>query len=161
MTHTVIIQGRFVPADLDHDHFCLDNLSRGPPSGSLSVVRQHLTFPSAGALPVLPMLAKYWMTFFVFSVLPAPDSPLQGKENMHRDHQAEENLEAVNCTVILIMDLGCNPRLNTTMAKKPNAFPPDSCLPLLTTSPIAPLPLRRDTQSRSLDQDPLFRMMSV
>lgn len=118
MTHTVIIQGRFVTSDLDHDHFCLDNLSRGPPSGSLSVVRQHLTFPSAGALPVLPMLAKYWMTFFVFSVLPAPDSPLQGKENMHRDHQAEENLEAVNCTVILIMDLGCNPRLNTTMAKK-------------------------------------------
>lgn len=38
------------------------------------------TFPSAGAFPVLPMLAKYWMTFFVFSVLPAPDSPLEVKE---------------------------------------------------------------------------------
>ena len=35
------------------------------------------TFPSEDCLPVPPMLAKYWMTFFVFSVLPAPDSPLQ------------------------------------------------------------------------------------
>ena len=31
--------------------------------------------------------ARYWMTFFVFSVLPAPDSPLQTKsvdKNMSR-----------------------------------------------------------------------------
>jgi hypothetical protein len=26
----------------------------------------------------LAMAARYWMTFFVFSVLPAPDSPLEG-----------------------------------------------------------------------------------
>jgi hypothetical protein len=26
----------------------------------------------------LAMAARYWITFFVFSVLPAPDSPLEG-----------------------------------------------------------------------------------
>lgn len=35
------------------------------------------TFLSDDCLPIPPILAKYWMTFFVFSVLPAPDSPLQ------------------------------------------------------------------------------------
>ena len=33
---------------------------------------------SVGLAPeVLAMLAKYWMTFLVFSVFPAPDSPLE------------------------------------------------------------------------------------
>ena len=35
------------------------------------------TFLSQDRLPVPPMSPKYWMTFFMFSVLPAPDSPLQ------------------------------------------------------------------------------------
>lgn len=28
--------------------------------------------------------ARYWMTFFVFSVLPAPDSPLGNSSQTHR-----------------------------------------------------------------------------
>lgn len=35
------------------------------------------TFPSEDCLSVPPMSPKCWMTFFMFSVLPAPDSPLQ------------------------------------------------------------------------------------
>lgn len=38
----------------------------------------HLLALESGACfpPVAPTLAKYWMTFLVFSVFPAPDSPL-------------------------------------------------------------------------------------
>ena len=37
------------------------------------------TFPLSLAPSLAPTIAKYEMTFFVFSVLPAPDSPLKGK----------------------------------------------------------------------------------
>lgn len=36
------------------------------------------------ALPVAPTLAKYPMTFLVFSVLPAPDSPLEKSEKANQ-----------------------------------------------------------------------------
>lgn len=40
------------------------------------------------------MLAKYWMTLLVFTVFPAPDSPLRRKTNMWTEHamKTEEKL---------------------------------------------------------------------
>jgi len=43
-------------------------------------MKMTLTFfsdPSFFAEPPAAILAKYWMTLFVFTVFPAPDSPLQ------------------------------------------------------------------------------------
>ena len=41
--------------------------------------------------------ARYWMTFFVFSVLPAPDSPLKTNGiysmEIHMDKQREQKCE--------------------------------------------------------------------
>ena len=34
-------------------------------------------------------IARYWITFFVFSVLPAPDSPLQGERKRRRRGREE------------------------------------------------------------------------
>ncbi len=40
-------------------------------------IKSKLTFdPSSFLTAVAATYAKYWMTFLVFSVLPAPDSPL-------------------------------------------------------------------------------------
>ena len=39
------------------------------------------------------MKAKYWMTFLVFSVLPAPDSPLQSVEIFFFKSQNHVNIK--------------------------------------------------------------------
>ena len=37
------------------------------------------------------MAARYWMTFFVFSVFPAPDSPLSSCQSESRTQPVEES----------------------------------------------------------------------
>ena len=37
--------------------------------------------------------ARYWMTFFVFSVLPAPDSPLWDKRSTHKQSCSKEGMQ--------------------------------------------------------------------
>lgn len=36
--------------------------------------------------------ARYWMTFFVFSVFPAPDSPLRQKNNAHKNRHPQNSV---------------------------------------------------------------------
>ena len=46
--------------------------------------------------PVTAIVAKYWMTRFVFTVFPAPDSPLSNKNQVSRGPKASSYSSRVN-----------------------------------------------------------------
>jgi len=56
------------------------------------VIKFELTEP-ASLFPLCDdaTIARYWITFLVFSVLPAPDSPLLNKECCHTSHKHLHN----------------------------------------------------------------------
>ncbi len=58
---------------------------------ALAILCKLNTFFSADGsfLPVAAMLAKYWMTFLVFTVFPAPDSPLRIKTSHSNSHNKQ------------------------------------------------------------------------
>ena len=58
---------------------CFSDVPRGRPVGGCAVPKEDVVGECVGEASVLlsvAIAARYWMTFFVFSVFPAPDSPL-------------------------------------------------------------------------------------
>ena len=89
-TDDLILQSP-LPRQEQCSHLGLGSFSPDSPHADLAT-RPTCILPEVGSSfffsPVTAIVAKYWMTRFVFTVFPAPDSPLLNKNQVSRGPEA-------------------------------------------------------------------------